>query len=33
MSYEETNEVIQDESSIGVITDSRDSFVVKRWAE
>ena len=33
LSFDETNEVIQDESSIGVITDSRDSFVSKRWAE
>ena len=33
LSFDEKNEVIQDESSIGIITDSRDSFVAKRWAE
>jgi hypothetical protein len=33
LSFEEKNEVIQDESSLGVITDSNDSFVVKRRAE
>ena len=33
LSFEETNEVIQDESSIGVVVDSRDSFVVRRWGE
>lgn len=32
-SFQEKMETIQDESSIGVITDSRDSFVAKRWAE
>lgn len=32
-SFEEKMETIQDESSIGVITDTRDSFVAKRWAE
>jgi hypothetical protein len=33
MSFKDMNETIQDESSIGVIVDSRDSFVVKKWAE
>lgn len=33
LSFKEMNETIQDESSIWVITDSRDSFLVKRWAE
>lgn len=32
-SFDETNEVIQDESSIGVPVDSRDSFVVRRFGE
>lgn len=32
-SFDEKMETIQDESSIGVITDARDSFVAKRWAE
>lgn len=32
-SFKDTTETIQDESSIGVITDSRDSFVVKQFAE
>lgn len=32
-SFDEKMETIQDESSIGVIVDSRDSFVAKRWAE
>ena len=33
LSFQETNETIQDESSIGTIVDSRDSFVSQRWAE
>ena len=33
MSFKDMNETIQDESSIWVIVDSRDSFVVKKWAE
>lgn len=33
MSFDEKMETIQDESSIGVITDVRDNFVTKRWAE
>jgi len=33
LSFDEKNEVIQDESSLGIITDSNDSFSVKRWAE
>lgn len=33
LSIDEKTEVIQDESSIGVITDSRDSFVAKKRAE
>ena len=33
MNFKDMNETIQDESSIGVIVDSRDSFVVKKWAE
>lgn len=33
MSFKDMNETIQDESSIGVIVDSRDSFVVKKWSE
>ena len=32
-SFEDKAEVIQDESSIGVLTDSRDSVVSKKWAE
>ena len=32
-SFEEKAEVIQDESSIGVITDSRDSYISKKRAE
>lgn len=33
LSFEEKNEVIQDESSLGIITDSSDSFSVKQRAE
>ena len=33
MSFKDINETIQDESSLWVITDSRDSFVVKKWSE
>ena len=33
MSFKDMSETIQDESSIWVIVDSRDSFVVKKWAE
>lgn len=33
MSFKDMNETIQDESSIWVIVDSRDSFVVKKWSE
>lgn len=32
-SFDEKMEVIQDESSIGVITDTKDNMLVKRWAE
>ena len=32
-SFIEKEEAIQDESSIGVLTQFRDSFVTKRWAE
>ena len=33
ITFEETFEQVQDESSIGVIADSRGSEVVKKWAE
>lgn len=33
LSFDEKMETIQDESSIGVINDAKDSHVVKRWAE
>lgn len=33
LSFDETVETIQDESSIGVIVNARDSFVTKKWAE
>jgi len=33
LSFDDKNEVIQDESSIGVMTDSRDAFLAKSWAE
>lgn len=32
-SFDEKNETIQDESSIGVLTDSRDIITTKKWAE
>lgn len=33
LSFDDKNETIQDESSIGVLIDSRDSFIVKKFAE
>ena len=32
-SFKEKIETVQDESAIGVITDSRDSFVMKKFSE